>query len=221
MACSRRESMLRAGRYGMGVLGFQFVSSESAHAWVHAYYNTFLHEYQPLANYQPNPNLSFVSFFMCARTDEEARARADGCTFFQFCVLHPGSRSGHRPDDLWAEYEQWKQDNPEAHEKAITGGLVGSPATIARKLRKFEDSNIDQVMFVTQAGHNRHEHICEALELFATEVMPEFHDNVPKHEEWKAAVLGGDIVLEDLHAEQYTEKYSEKWSSLTAQHQKA
>ena len=220
MACSRRESMLRAGKYGLGVLGFQFLSSESAHAWVHAYYNTFLNEFDPLADYRPNPNLAFTSFFMCAKTDEEARARADGCTFFQFCVLHPGSRSGHRPDDLWAEYEQWKNDNAEAHEKAIGGGLIGSPETVARKLRRFEESNIDQVMFVTQAGRNRHEHICEALHLFATEVMPEFHENIPKHEEWKAAVLAGDIALEDLHAERFTEKYSEKWSSLTSQHQK-
>jgi hypothetical protein len=71
----------------------------------------------------------------------------------------------------------------------------------------------DQVMFVTQAGRNKHEHICEALELFATEVMPEFHANIPAHEEWKTAVLNGDIILEDLHAEQYTQKYSNKPAS--------
>jgi hypothetical protein len=30
------------------------------------------------------------------------------------------------------------------------------------------------VAFIQQAGRNRHEDICEALQLFATEVMPEF-----------------------------------------------
>ena len=30
------------------------------------------------------------------------------------------------------------------------------------------------MIFVAQAGRNRHEHICEALELFGTEVLPEF-----------------------------------------------
>ena len=33
---------------------------------------------------------------------------------------------------------------------------------------------MDQVIFVLQAGPNRHEHICESLELFAQRVMPEF-----------------------------------------------
>jgi alkanesulfonate monooxygenase SsuD/methylene tetrahydromethanopterin reductase-like flavin-dependent oxidoreductase (luciferase family) len=214
MACSRRESMLRAGQYGLGVLGFQFFNSESAHAWVHAYYNAFINDRHPLADNAPNPNLAFTSYFMCARTDEEARRRAEGCTFFQYCVLHPSMRTDEvYLDDMWAGYEQWKRENPEVHEGALHGGLIGSPETIAKKLRKFEKSNIDQVMFVTQAGRNKHEHICEALELFAQEVMPEFHANIPAHEEWKTAVINGHIVLEDLHAEEYTQKYSNKLAS--------
>ena len=33
---------------------------------------------------------------------------------------------------------------------------------------------VDQVVFIQQGGRNRHEHICESLELFAARVMPEF-----------------------------------------------
>jgi len=33
------------------------------------------------------------------------------------------------------------------------------------------------VAFIQQGGRNKHEHICEALELFAAEVMPEFHEH--------------------------------------------
>lgn len=33
---------------------------------------------------------------------------------------------------------------------------------------------LDQVIFMSQVGRNQHEHICESLELFAREVMPEF-----------------------------------------------
>ena len=33
---------------------------------------------------------------------------------------------------------------------------------------------MDQTVFIQQGGKNRHEHICESLELFAGEVMPEF-----------------------------------------------
>jgi hypothetical protein len=43
-------------------------------------------------------------------------------------------------------------------------------------LRRYENAGIDQVMFVQQSGANRHEHICESLEIFASQVMPEFKE---------------------------------------------
>ncbi len=67
--------------------------------------------------------------------------------------------------------------NPELAEKALRGGLIGSPETIRRKLRRFETSHVDQIILLNQAGKNSHEHICESLELFAKEVMPEFAGN--------------------------------------------
>ena len=36
------------------------------------------------------------------------------------------------------------------------------------------DVGVDQVIFIQQAGRNRHEDICSSLELFAAEVIPEF-----------------------------------------------
>jgi len=36
---------------------------------------------------------------------------------------------------------------------------------------------VDQVSFIQQSGKNKHEHICESLELFAKSVMPEFKEN--------------------------------------------
>ena len=41
-------------------------------------------------------------------------------------------------------------------------------------LKKFEKVGVDQVTFIQQECKNKHEHICESLELFASEVMPEF-----------------------------------------------
>src|SRR4029453_9603983 len=35
-------------------------------------------------------------------------------------------------------------------------------------------TTVDQTIFIQQGGRNRHEHICESLELFASSVMPEF-----------------------------------------------
>ena len=74
VACSQLQTIERAGECGMGALGFQFVSADAAHAWVHAYYNAFTKRLKKLADYETNPNIALVSFFMCAKTDEEARA---------------------------------------------------------------------------------------------------------------------------------------------------
>ena len=43
-------------------------------------------------------------------------------------------------------------------------------------MSRYEKAGIDQVMFVQQSGANRHEHICQSLETFAAEVMPEFKE---------------------------------------------
>ena len=37
-----------------------------------------------------------------------------------------------------------------------------------------ENAGVDQVVFIQQAGANRHEDICESLELFAERVLPDF-----------------------------------------------
>ena len=63
------------------------------------YYNAFVKRQEKLADYQTNPNMALVSYFMCARTDEEARRRADGATFFQFALRYYGASAGRkRPD---------------------------------------------------------------------------------------------------------------------------
>jgi len=84
------------------------------------------------------------------------------------------------------------------HASALRGGLIGSPETIRRKLKKFQSSNIDQVVLLNQAGKNTHEHICESLELFAREVMPEFQAAHPELLAWKGQVLRGEIELEEI-----------------------
>ena len=137
--------------------------------------------------------------------------RADGATFFQFALRYYGqSQNRQRPApgtvNMWDEYNKWKRENPEAQEAALRGGLIGSPETIRKKLRRFRTSHIDQVILLNQAGKNSHEHICELLELFAKEVMPEFqHD--PEHEAWKAGVMSGAIQLEEIDTEAFKDRY--------------
>jgi alkanesulfonate monooxygenase SsuD/methylene tetrahydromethanopterin reductase-like flavin-dependent oxidoreductase (luciferase family) len=198
VACSQLETIEMCGRRGMGALGFQFVSAEAAEAWVNAYYNAFTKRQELLCDHATNPNIAVVSQFMCAETDEEARRRADGSTFFQWCLRFYNTEGPVVPGtvSLWDEYSKWK--DTEAGQRAGSGGLIGSPATIRRRLEKFAASNVDQVILLNQAGRNRHEHICESLELFAAEVMDDFHALEPAHQLWKAGVLAGEIDLPEI-----------------------
>ena len=211
VACSQLETIEMAGRRGIGALGFQFLSAEMAHAWVHAYYNSFVKRQEKLCDYQSNCNIAMVSYFMCAETDEEARRRADGVTFFQFSLAYYSGADGRNIGtgrgveraragtvNLWDEYQKWKKANPEKAEAALRGGLIGSPETIRNKLRKFETSKVDSIILLNQAGRNAHAHICESLELFAKEVMPEFHGREPEHQAWKRKVLAREIELDEL-----------------------
>ena len=168
-----------------------------------------------LADYTINPNIALVSFFMCCKTDEEARKRADGCTFFQFALRFYGASADRkRPEpgtvNMWDEYNKWKRANPDAQEAALRGGLIGSPDTLRKKLAKFETSHIDQVILLNQAGKNAHEDICESLELFGKEVMPEFQGHHAAHEAWKAKVMRREIELEEIETTAFKDRYGAK-----------
>jgi alkanesulfonate monooxygenase SsuD/methylene tetrahydromethanopterin reductase-like flavin-dependent oxidoreductase (luciferase family) len=204
VACSNITTIASAGRWGMGALGFQFVSPDAARAWVNRYYTELTLRREPLADYPVNPNIAIVGGFMCAPTDEEAYEKASGWTFFVFCLSHYGRHGIPNPGqgDMWSLYEEWRQ-TPKARE-TLASGLIGSPDTIRRRLRDFEEAHVDQVILLNQAGRTAHEDICASLELFAREVMPDFHARDAEHQQWKADVLAGRIALEGGDAEQYT-----------------
>jgi hypothetical protein len=71
---------------------------------------------------------------------------------------------------------------------------IGTPDDMRTHLEIFQDSGVDQVIFLQQAGRNRHDHICESLELFATEVMPAFKAERAAREARKAQELAPYIA---------------------------
>ena len=203
VACSQLDTIKYAAHRGMGSLCFKFVSLDAARAWVNAYYNTFVHDQEKLEDYQTNPNIAVVSGFMCANTDEEAWEKADGWTFFQFTLQLYNKEGPFAPGSVnfWERYQAWKKTP--AGQKRSGSELIGSPDTIRERLLELEKSHVDQVILLNQAGKNSHEDICSSLALFAKEVMPEFHARQDVQEVWKAAVLNGDLVLEDLDTDRF------------------
>jgi hypothetical protein len=71
----------------------------------------------------------------------------------------------------------------------VAAGGIGTPDDMRKHLRVIQDTGVDQVIFMQQAGRNKHEHICQSLELFAQEVMPEFKAELEQREKRKADEL--------------------------------
>ena len=206
VACSQLDTIRYAAHRGMGALSFKFVDLAASKAWVNAYYNTFVNDQEKLCDYQSNPNIAVVSGFMCCETDEEAWQKADGWTFFQFALQLYNKEGPFEPGtvNFWERYQEWKQTP--AGQKRSGSELIGSPDTIREKLRELEAANVDQVILLNQAGKNTHEDICSSLQLFADEIMPEFHAGEDKHQQWKQAVLNREIELEEIDTEPHNFK---------------
>jgi alkanesulfonate monooxygenase SsuD/methylene tetrahydromethanopterin reductase-like flavin-dependent oxidoreductase (luciferase family)/putative sterol carrier protein len=205
VACSRRESILTAARKGIGALSFSFIEPEEAKSWADDYYRIIASAECIPAGFAVNPNLAVVLPFMCHQDEQTAIERGiDGAHFFGYSLAHYYVFGKHEPGrtNIWEEFQQNRQTYGFARdiiraEDAPLGvrllqegigslrGAVGSPPQITDLLARYEKAGVDAVIFVGQAGHNRHEHICESIQLFAREVMPRFAENEEAREKAK------------------------------------
>jgi alkanesulfonate monooxygenase SsuD/methylene tetrahydromethanopterin reductase-like flavin-dependent oxidoreductase (luciferase family) len=211
VAASRRETVMLAGRLGIGSLGFGFETPEEAAERIPRYYELVREECRPLGA-AINPAVATVSTMMCCPTDEEAVAKGlSGAQFFAFSLgrgtpPNPPRNPGH--DHLYREFVDSRrakgtaasarnQEPEDEGQRALyragqRGGFIGSPSFIRENLRKYEAAHLDAMIFVAQCGDRKHEDIMESIELFAKEVMPEFqerHEKVQKP--WRERQLAG------------------------------
>ena len=205
VACTRRETIHLAAQCGIGALSFAFFDPEEARHWVDDYYATLANEAVPIGD-AVNANLACVTTFMCHPSESEAIARgAEGTNFFGYSLAHYYVFGRHRPGvtDVWAEYQRDRAqagydpaalgatDSLTAKADGNSGlrGAVGTPQQVAALCERYEAAGVDQVIFVSQAGRNRHEDICESLELFGTKVLPRFEDGAERVEAQKSERL--------------------------------
>lgn len=209
VACSRRETIHLAAQKGIGALSFSFVEPEQARTFVDDYYATVRSEECVPAGFAVNANVACVLPFMCHRDEATAVERGlDGAHFFGYSLGHYYAFGSHVPGRtvVWDEFRRNRADfGFDRRIAARTGevlgaqmlergmgslrGAIGTPGQIADLIRRYEAAGVDQLIFVSQAGRNRHEHICESLELFAAEVLPEFAADAGRREEAKAERL--------------------------------
>ena len=197
VACSNRETIKLAAKLGIGALTFAFVDPEEAKMWVDDYYKILKNECTPIGH-SINPNIAMVTSFGCHKNHDEAVKRMkEGFQFFSYGLGHHYIFGINKPGrtNIWEEFQKNKvktQGRSTIHQKTdsdIDTPGIGTPEELSNHLRKFEEAGVDQVTFIQQGGRNKHEHICEALELFASDVMPEFKENEEKREKEKMEEL--------------------------------
>ncbi|MBM3673569.1 MAG: LLM class flavin-dependent oxidoreductase [Actinobacteria bacterium] len=220
VACSRRDTILLAARKAMGALAFAFVDPEEAKHWVYDYYRTLAEEGVPIGD-TVTAELAAVTTFMCHEDEQVALDRGlAGANFFGYSLAHYYVFGRHEPGktDVWDEYEARRSEHgydPEQVAAASAnqdrlgakvveegaGGLrgaIGTPEQVREYLLRYEEAGVDQVIFCSQAGRNRHEHIMESLELFGTKILPEFAEREERAAREKAKRL--EPVIETVMA---------------------
>jgi alkanesulfonate monooxygenase SsuD/methylene tetrahydromethanopterin reductase-like flavin-dependent oxidoreductase (luciferase family) len=196
MACTNRDTIKVAASIGVGALAFSFVDPDEARNWAEIYYGIIKSQDCVPIGHAVNANLAMVSNFSVHPDRAEAIRRGqEGFEFFSYAVnalvAHdaiPGRST------LFEDFQKSRARSDEeiiAASKAAARNAngIGTPDDIRDHVRAFRDAGVDQVIFLQQAGRNRHEHICQSLELFASEVMPEFKAEVAEREAKKAAEL--------------------------------
>ena len=213
VACSRRETIRLAAEKGVGALSFSFVEPEEAKEWVDEYHAIIASDRCVPAGFAVNPKVAVALPMMVHRDEAEAIERGiDGAHFFGYALAHYYVFGDHRPGrtNIYEEFLRRREEvgfargiiNPDAAPLGVKileqglgslRGAVGTPDQVRDLVARYEAAGVDELIFVMQAGKNRHEHICEAIELFGEEVMPAFAERADAAD---AAVLerhAGDI----------------------------
>ena len=197
VACSNRETIKLAAKLGIGALTFAFVDPDEAKLWVDDYYRILKEECIPIGH-SINPNIAMVTSFGCHQDHDEAVKRMkEGFQFFSYGLGHHYIFGINKPGrtNIWEEFQKNKiktQGRSTIEQKVgpdTEAPGIGTPKELSAYLKKFEKTGVDQVTFIQQGGRNKHEHICEALELFASDVMPEFKEKEIKREKEKMEEL--------------------------------
>ncbi|MDG2048642.1 MAG: LLM class flavin-dependent oxidoreductase [Myxococcota bacterium] len=196
MACTNRDTIRVAARHGLGALAFSFVDPDEARSWTQSYYDIIRSEECVPLGHSVNANIAMVSNFSLHPDREEAIRRGqEGFEFFNYALralVTQDTVPGRT--ELWQEFCEKRGNRTEelvaasrAPDFEPTG--IGTPQDMRDHLEAFRESGVDQIIFMQQAGRNRHEHICESLQLFADQVMAPFSAECAAREAQKAEAL--------------------------------
>ena len=195
IACTNRDTIKVAARNGLGALAFSFVDPQEAKAWSEIYYSIIKSDECVPIGHSVNANIAMVSSFSLHHDRAEAIRRGqDGFDFFGYALKNlVTSDTVPGRTDLWGDFQRLRSDEEErlalAADNPSSGAGIGTPDDMRLHLSEYQAAGVDQIILMQQCGRNRHEHICEALQLFADEVMGPFSAEAEERERAKAEEL--------------------------------
>jgi alkanesulfonate monooxygenase SsuD/methylene tetrahydromethanopterin reductase-like flavin-dependent oxidoreductase (luciferase family) len=191
MACTNRQTIEVAARNGLGALAFSFIDPDEARHWASIYYDIIASDECVPISHVVNANIAMVAPFSLHHDRDEAVERGiHGFRFFNYAMgaLVTKDNTPGRTT-LWEDY--MAQATAKKLSRPAPG--IGTPAEFGKLVRDYEAAGVDQVIFLQQGGLNRHEHICESLQLFGDEVLPAFDEQREAVEAAKAERLAPQL----------------------------
>jgi alkanesulfonate monooxygenase SsuD/methylene tetrahydromethanopterin reductase-like flavin-dependent oxidoreductase (luciferase family) len=200
IACTNRDTIKVAAQNGIGALAFSFINPEEAKTWSKIYYDIIKSDECVPLGHSVNANIAVVSAFSIHEDRLEAIRRGqEGFEFFGYALQSLVARDsvpGH--SKIWEKFQKERKHNDdellrlartEDPTQFAHAAGIGTPDDLVQHLIALQESGVDQAIMMQQAGRNEHQHICEALELFAKSVMPELSKGRSEREARKAEEL--------------------------------
>ena len=200
MACTNRDTIKVAASLGLGALAFSFIDEAEARTWSQIYYDIIRSDACVPLGHAVNANIAMVSAFSLNADREEAMRRGmEGFEFFRYAIsalVTQDAKPGRSRlfDRFRKERDSATLDANPARAESLASAFqgsrgIGTPEEFTAHVRTFQDAGVDQIILLQQAGRNRHEHICESMELLARHVLPKFQADAAERERRKAEEL--------------------------------
>ncbi len=181
VACGNPATFAKAGKMGIGALGFNFSPIHEMKPQIGAYKEGIATCREPVGEYI-NDNVMVTNSVICFRDRERARAaatRPDRNYLFSLVCLYHDTFPKPAGAPVWPEPPL--RLLPEHVQPAIDRGalLCGTPEDICEQIEAYRRTGVDQLVFGMPSNLSRDE-VLECLETFGQKVIPEFDKN-PLH----------------------------------------
>jgi alkanesulfonate monooxygenase SsuD/methylene tetrahydromethanopterin reductase-like flavin-dependent oxidoreductase (luciferase family) len=181
VACGNPPTFAKAGKLGIGALGFNFSPIHDMQPMIDSYKQGIADCKEPVGRYI-NDNVMLTNAVLCFEDGDRARELATrpdrGYLYSLVCLYHD---TFPKPDwaPVWPE-PPMVMDRDMVENAIQSGGMLcGTPDEVCEQLKAYEQTGVDQVSFGFPT-HLSQDEAMECIELFGTKVIPEF-DKDPVH----------------------------------------